>query len=225
MENGSLLKHVLLLVLLGLTVGCVQLPEYSKPRFFSSETDDLTSKKGFSYKQLKVSDFQAKSLPADNRQYSHNIGAQSCIKIGPSRGSKISIIQSYYQDMLFYAGTISQLTFEAIFVPECSWWNPEIAKNREGYVLQHEQIHFALAELTARKLTSEASYVAKSYLAIGNNYSEIQEEIKGKLESMGREAMEVSLEEHTDFDEDTSLFYDPRVQRRWLEDVRVRLGE
>lgn len=47
----------------------------------------------------------------------------------------------------------------------------------------------------------------------------------GKLKSMGREAMEGSLEEHADFDENTSLFYGPHVQRRWLENVRVRLGE
>lgn len=225
MKNGSLLKHLPLLIILGLTVACVQLPEYGKPRFFAPGADDFTSGKGFSYKQLEVSDFQAKSLPADNRQYSHNIGAQSCIKIRPSRGAKIRIVQSYYQDMMFYAGTISQLTFEAIFVPDCSWWNPEISKSREEYVLQHEQIHFALAELAARKLTNEASSVAKSYLAIGNNYSEIQADIMGKLESIGREAMEVSLEEHTAFDKDTSLFYEPRVQRRWLENVRVRLGD
>lgn len=167
MDNGSLLKHLLLLLLLGVTVGCVyQLPEHSKPRFLAPGIDDQTSKKGFSYRQLEVIDFQAKSLPGDYRQYSHDIGAQSCISIRPSGGAKINIVQAYYQEMLFYAGTISQLTFEAIFLPDCSWWNPEIAKSREGYVLQHEQIHFAVMELAARKLNSEAIYEAKSYLAI-----------------------------------------------------------
>jgi hypothetical protein len=127
--------------------------------------------------------------------------------------------------MSFYAGTISQLTFEAIFVPGCSWWNQEIAKSREEYVLQHEQIHFALAELAARKLTSEAGYEVKNYLAIGNTYGQIQEEIMGKLKSMTRETMEASLEDHAHFDEDTSMFYAPYVQQKWLEDVLARLGE
>jgi hypothetical protein len=127
--------------------------------------------------------------------------------------------------MLFYGGTISQLKFEAIFVPDCSWWNKEIAKSKEEYVLQHEQIHFALAELAARKLTNEAGYEVKNYLAIGNTYDQIREDIMGKLKSMARETMEVSLEDHTDFDEDTSIFYVPHVQQKWLEDVHARLGE
>jgi hypothetical protein len=226
MDNASLLKYLLLLLLPGVTVGCVhQLPEHGKPRFIAYETDDLTSRKGFSYRLLEITDFQAKSLPADYRQDSHNIGALSCISIRPSKGAKINIVQSYFQDMLFYAGTISQLTFEAIFVPGCSWWNQGIVQSREEYVLQHEQIHFALSELAARKLTSEAGYEIKNYLAIGNTYGQIQEEIMEKLKSMVRETMEASLEDHTRFDEDTSMYYDPSVQQKWLEDVLARLGE
>jgi hypothetical protein len=46
-----------------------------------------------------------------------------------------------------------------------------------------------------------------------------------KLKSMVRETMEASLEDHTRFDEDTSMYYDPSVQQKWLEDVLSRLGE
>ena len=225
MDKRSQLCHLLLLLLLELTVSCAQLPEHAKPRFFSPEIDSLASKNGFSYRQLSIKDFQAKSLPEDYRQYDHHIGAQSCISIRPSKDSKVNIVRSYYQDMSFYAGTISQLVFEAIFIPGCSWWNPDIAKNKEQYVLQHEQVHFALAELAARNLTREASFEVKSYLAIGNTYSEVQKDILEKLKSLQRETMELSIEEHTDFDEDTSLFYDPRVQRRWLENINLRLAE
>jgi hypothetical protein len=127
--------------------------------------------------------------------------------------------------MLFYGGTISQLKFEAIFVPGCSWWNKEIAKSKEEYVLQHEQIHFALAELAARKLTDEAGYEVKNYLAVGNTYDQIREEIMEKLKNMVRDTMELSLEDHTEFDEDTSIFHDTHIQQKWLEDVHARLGE
>lgn len=226
MANEHKFKKLLLLLLLGVTVGCAHyLPEHAKPRLLAPEVGNQISKKGFSYRQLEIHDFQAKSLPADYRKYSHKIGAQSCISIRPSRDTKISITQAFYQDMSFYTGTIAQLTFEAVFVPACSWWNQEITKSREEYVLQHEQIHFALAELAARKLTMESSSETKSYLAIGNNYIQTQEEVLGKLKKMGRETMEASLKEHTDFDEDTSMVYDPRVQQRWIENVQVRLGE
>lgn len=226
MKNAYLLRNALLLLLLWLTVSCVhQLPEHAKPRFLAAEADVLTSRNGFSYRLLKISDFQAKSLPANYHQHSHSIGALSCISIRPSSETKIKIVQSYFQDMLFYGGTISHMKFEAIFDPDCSWWNKKIAKGREEYVLQHEQIHFALAELAARKLTNETSHEVKNYLAIGNTHDQVLEEITEKLKSMVRKTMEVSLEDHTDFDEDTSIFYDPQVQQKWLEDVHTRLGE
>lgn len=223
MNSGSLIRNVLLLLLV-FTASCVTLPEHGKPKFVAPESIELTDKKGFTYRQLKRKDFQARSLPAESRQYRHNIGAQSCISIRPSEGSKISIVQSHYQGMLFYAGSLAQLTFEAIFVPDCSWWNPGIARSKEEYVLQHEQIHFALAELAARKLSSEARSEMQDYLAIGNDYNEVQEEIIEKLREMGRQLMEMNIKEHTDFDEDTSLFYDPRAQQRWLENVNIRLA-
>ena len=227
MNHRSQLKKVLLVLslLLVLIVSCVQLPKYALPQFHASENNGLASMKGFSYRQLEVKDFQAESISPDYSQYNHHISAQSCINIRPSRQTIVRIIQSYYQDMLFYIGTISQLKFEAIFIPECSWWNPNLAKGKEGYVLQHEQIHFALTELTARKLTNEASSEVKGYLAIGNTYLESQKEVKKKLHTMVRGAMEVSIEEHTDFDKDTSVFYDPRVQRKWLARVDARLAE
>lgn len=226
MKIASLLKYTLLLLLLGVTMGCVhQLPEHAKPRFLAPKADDPISRNGFSYRLLEMSDFQSKSLPVDYHQYSHKIGALSCISIRPSRGAKIKIVQSYFQDMLFYGGTISQLKFEAFFFPGCSWWNKEIPQSREEYVLQHEQIHFALAELAARKLTNEAGYEVKNYLAIGNTHDQIREEITEKLRSMVRETMEMSLEDHTDFDKDTSIIYDPQAQQKWLEDVHTRLGE
>ena len=65
----------------------------------------------------------------------------------------------------------------------------------------------------------------KDYLAINDSYGEVQAELAAKLASMARAAMETSFEEHTDFDEDTSLFFDPRAQREWLEDVEARLAE
>jgi len=227
MNYRSQLKKVLLLLslLLVLIVSCVQLPKYAQPRFHAFESNRLASMKGFSYRQLEVKDFQSESISPDYSQYNHHIGAQSCINIRPSRGVIVRITQSYYEDMLFYIGTISQLKFEAIFIPECSWWNPTLAKGKEGYVLQHEQIHFALTELTARKLTNEASSEINGYLAIGNTYLESQKEVKKKLQTMVRGAMEVSIKEHSDFDKDTSMFYDPRAQRKWLERVDARLAE
>ena len=215
---------LLVLLLLSLAAGCVRLPEHARPRFHVPEDVVHTRGEGFDYRQLTVKDFEAESLTSDYQEYNHEINAQSCISIRPSRDSKIRIVQSYYQDMLLYLGTIPELTFEAIFIPSCSWWNPGLPGKREAYVLEHEQIHFALTELAARKLTNEVIEEIKGYLAIGDTYNEAQKDIMGNLKDITQKAIEASMEEHTDFDENTSLFYDPKVQRRWLEKVNTRLA-
>lgn len=225
MAINPLFANVLLFLLLGFIHGCATLPEYGKPRFIAPGIDGPANKDGFAYRQLERKDFQASSLPEESRRYSHNIGAQSCVSIRPSEDAKITIVQSHYDNMLFFAGTLKHVSFEAIFVPDCSWWNPDIPKNKEEYVLQHEQIHFALAELAARELTSKTVDEMKNYLAIGNDFKEVQEEIAKKLRDMGEETMQVSLKEHTAFDKDTSLFYNPSVQKRWLQNVNIRLAD
>lgn len=225
MNHRCPFNTLLVLLLLALSAACVRLPEHARPRFHAPENGVHSRGAGFGYRQLAVKDFEAESLTPDYHQYSHVINAQSCVSIRPSRHSKIRIVQSYYRDMLLYLGTIPELTFEAIFIPSCSWWNPDLPGKREAYVLEHEQIHFALTELTARKLTNEVIEEMKGYLAIGNTYNEAQKEIMGNLKNIAQKATEASMEEHTDFDEDTSLFYDPKVQRRWLEKVNTRLAK
>jgi hypothetical protein len=42
---------------------------------------------------------------------------------------------------------------------DCSWWN-EKATMDAAYVLEHEQIHFALTELGARSLSANAAQIA-----------------------------------------------------------------
>jgi hypothetical protein len=90
-------------------------------------------------------------------------------------------------------------------------------------VLQHEQIHFALMELAARKLTHEARALTKKFVAIRTTHKDAQSEILATIEDMIRSASEDSLKEHTAFDQDTSLHFDPEKQRQWLDLVEEQL--
>ena len=213
----------LLLVLL--IAGCAQLPEYARPHFHALDGRSASSGEGFPYRPLTVEDFKAPSLSPPYEEYNDHINAHSCISIRPSETSKVRITQGVYDGKMFYVGSIPEVRFEAVFIPACSWWNPEVPGNRRAYVLQHEQIHFALAELAARQLTREAREELKNFLAINASYQAVQDELRAKLEALTRAAMEANFAEHTDFDEDTSLYYDPRAQRWWLEEVEGRLAE
>lgn len=225
MKYRRRLKLLLWVVMLGLIGGCAQLPDYARPRFHVPENGAAASRDGFSYRPLTVEDFQAASLPPEYSEYDHHINAHSCISIRPTRDTKVRITQGTYGAHSFYVGSIPHIVFEAIFVPACSWWNPEVPEPRITYVLEHEQIHFALAEIAARKLTRDAREVLKDYLAINNSYPDVQEELKTKIRDMAHAAMESGFEEHTDFDKDTSLYHDPRAQRWWLQEVEARLAE
>jgi len=219
------LKRMALVLLVGLLAGCAQLPEYARPQFRAPGSAMSGGGEGFTYRPLTIEDFKAVSLPPEYDRFDHHINAHSCISIRPAPDTQARITQGVYQGQSFYMGSIPKIIFEAVFVPGCSWWSPEVPERRKAYVLQHEQIHFALAELSARKLTREAREELKDYLAINDSYREVQAELAAKLASMARAAMETSFEEHTDFDEDTSLFFDPRAQREWLEDIEARLAE
>jgi hypothetical protein len=225
LKHRRRLKIVFSIFILGLIAGCAQLPDYARPQFHIPENGSVVSRTGFAYRPLTVQDFQAASLPPEYSAHNHHINAHSCISIRPAEDSKARITQGVYGKQSFYVGSIPQVTFEAIFVPGCSWWNPDVPEGRKAYVLQHEQIHFALAELAARQLTRDAREALKDYLAINDSYREVQEELKTKLKDMAHAAMKASFEEHTDFDKDTSLRHDPRAQRWWLEEVEERLAE
>jgi hypothetical protein len=225
LHSKILLRQVVALLLLLLVSGCARLPDYARPQFHAPENAAGMGREGFAYRELTIADFQARELPEAYRQHHHRINAHSCISIRPAGETKAQITRGAYDGRPFYLGRIAQIRFEAVFVPACSWWSPAIPEERRAYVLQHEQIHFALAELAARRLTVDARRELEDYLAVNDSTKAVQEELAAKIQALARDAMEASFEEHTDFDEETSLYYDPRAQRWWIEDVTRRLAE
>jgi len=226
MSNKNMIrvgKSIILMQLFFLMVSCAQLPKYARPHVREIDHKQESLKQGFTYRPLTVNDFRALSLPKKYKLYTENINAQACIQIRPTRDSKSIVTWHYFDKQIFYFGTIEYVAFEAVMIPSCSWWNPLVPKQRFAYVLEHEQIHFALMELAARKLTHEAREVTKSFVAIQTTYKDAQSKILAKIEDMIRSASENSLKKHTAFDQDTSLHMNPEKQRWWLELVEGQL--
>lgn len=211
----------LLLVL----AGCPKLPDYALPNVTKAEGTRASSEEVFSYRQLTIEDFRAVSLPEDKKNHSDSINAHSCIQIRPRRDSKFKITRGNMNNELFYFGSIEYITFEAVMIPSCSWWNPNLPKKKKAYVLEHEQIHFALMELAARELTMEARKTAESFLSVRTTYQDVRIEISEELKRMTRQAMDDILKEHTEFDKETSLYFDPKAQKWWREKVEQKLLE
>jgi hypothetical protein len=219
------LRYTLLSLLLTWVTACAQLPDYAKPRTIQMEGIRQVISTGFTYRPLTPEDFRAASLPENWSIHGENINAQSAILIRLRADSKFSITPWPFGDQVNYLGSISHLAFEAVMIPDNSWLNPKVKPALTGYVLQHEQIHFALTELAARKLTRDSQKWASDLVVIKPTpkqvYDEIVQQVKEKINS----ALETSQKRHLEFDEDTSLFYKPSRQAWWLERVEEELKQ
>ncbi len=205
--------------------GCAELPEYARPQFFSGADGSGYDQTSFGYRQLEIADFQADSLPASYSEFNHRIQARSCISFKPSDDTVIHIARGNVAGQQLYLGSFTTFAFQAVFNPACSWWSPDVPKHVESYVLQHEQIHFALAELAARKLNRESQQKVTEHLSFGETPADVQAELVDLAQRISREAVEVEIKNHTRFDEETSLVYDPIAQQRWYDDVSSLLKE
>lgn len=223
--RNRLLRYTLISLLLTWVTACAQLPDYAKPRTIQMARIRQAIATGFTYRPLTPEDFRATSLPENWSMHGENINAQSAILIRLRADSKFSITPWPFWDQVNYLGSIDHLAFEAVMIPDNSWWNPKIKPALTGYVLQHEQIHFALTELAARKLTRDAQKWASELMVIKPTpkqvYDEIVQQVKEKINS----ALETSKKRHLDFDEDTSLFHNPPRQAWWLERVEKELKQ
>jgi len=98
-----------------------------------------------------------------------------------------------------------------------------VAPSAAAYVLQHEQIHFALTELAARRLTRDTVSPAAELLVVQPNPQEVQSELTRQVRDWITAAMTANLKRHAEFDEHTSLFYNPRRQQWWAREVEGEL--
>lgn len=179
----------------------------------------------FTYRQLRRSDFRSTALPPDRTMHESSINAYTCTRIRPTQDSRYTVNRAQYNDNVFYIGSIQNIGFEAIMIPGCSWWNPALAAVAHSYVLQHEQIHFAIVELTARQLTTKARQSALTFMAIQPNSGAAMAEVNDTVNTWIRAATEESLDMHTAFDEDTSLFHSPKWQHWWKEKINSKLAK
>ena len=224
MRNNSL-RYAVSSLFLTVMTACAQLPEYAKPRTIRIDEIHQVSPTGFTYRQLTPGDFRASSLPENLSTHGGSINAQSVIQIRIKADSSFSISRWRLLDQINYYGSINHLAFEAVMIPDHSWWNPQIKPAMTGYVLQHEQIHFALTELASRKLTSDAQKWASNLLVIQQTPQEVYSEIVQKIKEMINAAMKANQKRHQEFDEDTSLFYSPSWQAWWLWTVEEELKQ
>lgn len=177
----------------------------SKPADPEVELAAWTSDAAVPYRLLEKDDFQAATSHKIWGNVAH--GAEICTMVLPDEEPQPAAV------------------FRAYMRPDCSFWNKVIGplgrvgrlallaagvvtvgggKQPDGYILQHEQIHFAIAEVAARDLTRSLARLPA----------------ERRTERFTRRAWEIALEHVRErnqrFDGETSGTYDPFLLEKWV---------
>lgn len=175
-------------------------------------SNSATRGAGVLYRQLQSKDFQAKVPPQIKKSSEFNIDARCLVVLQTSGGTSYRIVPVIDGGFI---GEIGNLRFAAFIIPEGSWLNPNIQKSEEAYVLQHEQIHYALMEIAARQLNKRVH----SDPVLKNLHGKHQEDVQKMMAKRVRELLwEVESDvqkRHQVFDADTSGTHNASRQAEW----------
>lgn len=220
-------RLLLWIALCGAAFACAsRIPSYGRPQGGLADPSTLDSSDVIRYRTLTREDFHATEPPPKLGSYAQRIGARTCAQILAAPDAKL-----WWQEIRHeggastFRGSIRNLGFLARMDRRCSWWNANAAGLPEAYVLQHEQIHFAIVELEARRLNREAPDIMADVQVEGDSREEVQAKLQKELESILSDALERMNARDLDFDEDTSGTYAPKVQKEWFEKVTEELKE
>ena len=211
-----------------LLLGCGStLPEYAAPKGGVVAAADLDSTDVIGYRLLSRADFRGTQAPPEFAPVAGRVGAATCGQVRTTSDTVFLINwrqESPTSERQHWV-EVKKLGFMALMDRRCSWWNDQTASRAPGYVLQHEQIHFALYELGARKLNASVEAIKQSMMNEGKSQEAVQLRAQRALNDALVKATEELLERNRDFDEDTSLGFRPDRQRSWLKKVNEELVE
>jgi hypothetical protein len=210
-------------ILLGLMLlaGCSRLPTYSQPRVENSTVSRATQV--ISYRELTLADFRAPALPQDLVSHRHDLNAHTSVAIRTRVMAKYVFSSQVSDGSQLWCGHAENLGFEAVMLPEKSWWSPTLATDKEAYVLQHEQVHFALMEVAARQLNRRAAKERDQLTACAADAEAVTARMSATIDRWMAESQEETLKQHGEFDEATSRLYALKVQQWWYDRVKKDL--
>jgi hypothetical protein len=206
-------------------VGCATLPEYAAPQGKLVTPDTLDTTDVIPYRTLTRADFKGANPPAEFAPYADMVGAATCAYILTTPDTRVFFQPFRAPDgAIRYRATFENLRFFAQMDRNCSWWNPKERRVGPEYVLEHEQIHFAIFELESRRLNASAPELAARLQATATDADSAVRLVQQQLEAHLAGEVKKILERSRRFDEDTSLGTDPKKQKEWRDLVLSELA-
>ena len=224
MQQAS--RWLLAVVTLAL-VGCggSTLPSYGAPQGSVMSEEEFQGGDLIRYRLLTRDDFRGSAPTGPAAEHVDKVGAQTFTLVRHDPGVRFEGKETPLPNgKRRSVGTIKNLVFRAWMDRSRSWWNPKKSQTPEDYVLQHEQIHFALVELEAAVMNGEGAELMQRPFE-GTEREDLQRQIEDAINEIVKDGMERLLETNRDFDEATSGRYDPKAQNEWWKRVQQKLAE
>lgn len=178
-------------------------------------TAELDTADVFTYRSLQRDDFRAQHPP---KPFLASVElrpvAVSCVYLVVDPRSRIFAESVRTDDGPRYRARISELRFAAMFSRSCSWWNLEHSVS-PAYVLAHEQIHFAIFEVAARKLNKAAPGLVASLDFELESPEAIVNAVQQRVQAELSRAMAEVGKQNLQFDQATSFGFRPQAQDDW----------
>lgn len=178
-----------------------------------------------SYRALTRDDFRAAKRPDDVADTHGRLGALTCVDLTTHPDLFIRATSEGSDAQLGRVrARVHNLAFTASMDRDCSWWNPQHVGLPHEYILEHEQIHFALFENAARRLNQQAARIQERVEAVARTQDEAIDEVQRRLDAELRVAFEQVKLRSDDLDRQTSFAYRRERQRWWYRQVDEELS-
>ena len=217
----SAARPTLALALAGLLAACAtrgpaELPDFALPQVLQPR--ERSAMDLIPYRELTLADFRAEHPPAEFGGHAFEAGAFTCASLAPIGTALVRFHSTSVPGIA--VGRFENVGFRAQMDRSCSWWNTKSVGLPTAYLLEHEQIHFALTEIEARRLTA-ALRALRVEDQSDRGLALLQEQYAALLD----ESRQRLLRTNSDFDRATSGRYAPDEQRGWLARVNRELAE
>lgn len=206
-------------------VACSTLPEYAAPKGRVLDPALFATADVISYRTLTRADFKAEQIPPEFASVAGQAGAATCAYIITTPDTQVRSEPFRSADgVIRYRATCENLRFFTQMDRDCSWWNPKEVGLPMEYILEHEQVHFAIFELESRRLNGSISEIEGRLQATADSPEEAARIISQMLEAQIEGRMKDILKRSRAFDQDTSMGHNPEGQKRWWSLVHSELA-
>jgi hypothetical protein len=195
----------------------------------TAQVDELhtgnDSRASIRYRTLERADFEGKKPPLGAvAGGNHGLAAITCVDVRAEPPISMQIGEATASDGTErFEGWLGQVRFQAFMDRDCSWWSPNTRSSE--YTLQHEQIHFAIREIAARRLNASAERLAMELHVVAATEQEVRLQLRHRVEELFNEHNEAAVHRSREFDDDTSATRDNERQRQWWLQVERELEE